>query len=236
MTDTRWWRGTPSPAAEVLLFCLPHAGAGAAAYREWAFGPRIGVEPVLLPGRETRITEDPTPDPTRVAAAIAQRADRPYAIFGHSMGARLGFHAVRELRRMGAPMPLRLFVSAARPPDTELDRRYSHLADDELFDAVTELGGMPAELAEHDELRALVLPILRADLAWLEACEPADEAPLPVPIVALSADGDSIASPEYVAGWARHTSAGFRQVTFAGGHFYLEEHLPAIIALIRDEI
>ncbi|HEY0697125.1 MAG TPA: thioesterase domain-containing protein, partial [Micromonospora sp.] len=95
-----WFVSTGTrPDAPTQLFCLPYAGAGAGAFRLWpaAIGPDVEVLPVQLPGRENRIMEDPRFTVAEVAAAIAERADRPYGIYGHSMGGRLGFEVVREL-------------------------------------------------------------------------------------------------------------------------------------------
>ena len=40
----------------------------------------------------------------------------PFALFGHSMGALVGFELARALRRRRLPAPERLFVSAFRAP------------------------------------------------------------------------------------------------------------------------
>jgi len=225
--------------SKVVLYCLPHAGAGAVAFHGWqsALGSAVRVEAVRLPGREARLAEnDPTPDPLAIAARIAAEVDGPYAIFGHSMGALLGFEAVRELRRLGAPMPLRLFVSAARPPGTPLDVLYSPMPDEEFLAAIGDMGGMPPEVAAHEELRAVFLPILRADTAWLEAYRPADEPPLPVPIVALCGQDDTVAGPGLMAGWAAHSAVGYSQFLFPGGHFYVDGQLAEVAALIRTSL
>jgi hypothetical protein len=45
--------------ARVRLFCLPHAGSGSAAFYRWKrLLPGIDVCPVLLPGREMRLSEE----------------------------------------------------------------------------------------------------------------------------------------------------------------------------------
>jgi surfactin synthase thioesterase subunit len=238
VTASRWFRGDADPLAGILLFCLPYAGAGIGAYRQWPalLAPDVSVQAVMLPGRGLRIREDPRPDPIALAAAITERADRPFAIFGHSMGARLGFEVTRELRRKGAPMPMMLLVSAARPPHAPLESRYSDLPDDEFLAAVAALDGMLPELTENAELKELALAVLRADFGWLEDYQPADEEPLPVPIVAFAADRDPIAPAEIMAGWAQHTSAGWRQHALPGGHFFLGEDLVIAADRVRAEL
>jgi medium-chain acyl-[acyl-carrier-protein] hydrolase len=83
----------PNPRAALRLFCFPYAGGGARIYSAWPqnLPPSFEVCAVQLPGRETRMREQPfralTPAVEAVAAAIEPYLDRPFAFFGHSMGA-----------------------------------------------------------------------------------------------------------------------------------------------------
>ncbi|MGO8777296.1 MAG: thioesterase II family protein [Terracidiphilus sp.] len=84
-----WFPGVAA-AQGARLFCFPYAGGGSAAFAGWR-GRLPGVCPVLLPGRESRTAEAPfermAPLVQALAAAIAPYLDRPFAFFGHSMGA-----------------------------------------------------------------------------------------------------------------------------------------------------
>lgn len=231
----RWFVTAPNPNAGVLLFCLPYAGGGASAYRDLARAvpPAIGVLPLQLPGREGRIAEPPGFDAAAVADAIEARADRPYAIYGHSMGGRLGFEAIRELRRRGAALPYALLVGASKPPDSVEPLASLARADDTaLIDRVMKLGGVPPEVFEEPELRELVLPVFRADFAWIDCYRYVEEDPLPVPVVAIAGADDPDTPPELMAGWARHTSAGYTRVVLPGGHFFLHDKLADLVAVI----
>jgi surfactin synthase thioesterase subunit len=237
------WLSSPSPrpTADVRLFCLPYAGAGASVFHAWpaAFGPRVEVVTVHLPGRESRFREPPEIDPVRVADAIAVAADRPYAIFGHSMGARIGFDVVRELRRRGRPLPERLYVSGARPPDAPQDGPFdglSRAADHELIDRLSEAGGIPDAVRAVPELVELFLPTLRADLAWLDRYEFVEEAPLPVPLVVFAGTHDQVAREDQMAGWHRLSEADATVHTLPGGHFFLADQLPAIARVIESDL
>src|SRR5881398_82569 len=83
----------PNPRANVRLFCFPYAGGGASIFRTWANDVPTGVEvcPVQLPGRESRLIEQPftrlSPLVQALAQAISPYLDVPFAFFGHSMGA-----------------------------------------------------------------------------------------------------------------------------------------------------
>ncbi|MFI7249291.1 thioesterase domain-containing protein [Micromonospora chalcea] len=229
------------PEAPVRLFCLPYAGAGASAFRRWAseFGESVDVTPVQLPGRENRITEDPRFSVADVADAIASRADRPYAIYGHSMGGRLGFDVVRELRRTGRPLPLRLYVGGARAPHVRTPGPFDGLSragDDELLRRLGEGGGLPAELLDHPELVELLLPLLRADFGRVDDYRHVPGEPLPVPIVAFAGRTDRAVTRDQNAAWAEHTAAGFTLHELDGGHFFLHDRLPELAALIRADL
>ncbi|RQW85219.1 MULTISPECIES: thioesterase domain-containing protein [Micromonospora] len=229
------------PEAPVRLFCLPYAGAGASAFRRWAseFGESVDVTPVQLPGRENRITEDPRFSVAEVADAIASRADRPYAIYGHSMGGRLGFDVVRELRRTGRPLPLRLYVGGARAPHVRTPGPFdglSQASDDELLRRLGEGGGLPAELLDHPELVELLLPLLRADFGRVDDYRHVPGEPLPVPIVAFAGRTDRAVTRDQNAAWAEHTAAGFTLHELDGGHFFLHDRLPELAALIRADL
>ncbi|WP_432906763.1 thioesterase domain-containing protein [Micromonospora matsumotoense] len=229
------------PQAPVQLFCLPYAGGGASAFRRWQseIGPDVEVLPVQLPGRENRIGEDPTFTVAEVAAVVADRADRPYAIYGHSMGGRVGFEVVRELRRTGRELPLRLHVGGARAPHVTAASLFdglSQVTDEELLRRLAAGGGLPAGLLDHPELVELLLPLLRADFGRVDSYRYAPEAPLPVPVVAFGGRDDRAVSREHSAGWAEHTAAGFVLHELDGGHFFLHDRLPELLGLIRADL
>ncbi|WP_405093918.1 lantibiotic dehydratase [Micromonospora sp. NBC_01392] len=237
-----WFASTGSrPEAPVQLFCLPYAGAGASAFRHWpaAFGPDVEVLPVQLPGREKRISEDPHFTVAEVTDAIAARADRPYAIYGHSMGGRLGFDVVRKLRRTGRPLPLRLYVGGARAPHITEPGGFiglSRVSDDELLRRLSDGGGLPAEAFNHPELLELMLPLLRADFGRVDDYRHVPEDPLPVPIVAFGGDADAAVTRAQTAAWGEHTAAGFTMHELSGGHFFLHDRLAEMAALIRADL
>jgi surfactin synthase thioesterase subunit len=238
----RWFAAPPRPRTLAMLFCLPYAGAGTSAFQGWAaaLGPDVDVQPVVLPGRQARIAEPPGIDVAALASALAARADRPYAIYGHSLGARLGFEAVRELRRRGGPLPLRLYVGGCRPPEMagppDPYAGLSRLGEEELVARLAGLGGMPEALLAEPELLDLVLPAVRADFAWLDGYRYRPEPPLPVPIVAFAGDADPVATPLDMRGWARHTSAGFSLRTEPGDHFFLHPRREPLAAAVRADL
>jgi surfactin synthase thioesterase subunit len=244
--DDTWhqhWFLTPirRPQAATQLFCLPYAGGGASAYRRWpvALGADIEVHAVRLPGRESRIGEPPEVDPAALAAAIAECADRPYALFGHSMGGRLCFEVVRHLRTCGATLPERIYVSACRPPDVTtkgpLDG-LSRVSDDELVARLMANGSLPAQIAAEPDVLDLFLPVLRADFSWLDNYTYLAQPALPVAIVGFAGTHDRAVPADQMPGWQRHTTAGFSLHMLPGDHFFLHERLAELAALIRSDL
>ncbi|MER7475272.1 thioesterase domain-containing protein, partial [Micromonospora sp. NPDC000018] len=231
-------RRDPAP---VQLFCLPYAGGGASVFRRWqdGLGTDVEVLPVQLPGRENRISEDPEFRVADVASAIADRVRGPYAIYGHSMGGRVGFEVVRELRRAGRPLPLRLYVGGARAPHVTAASLFDGLSgvdDDELLRRLGAGGGLPAELLAHPELVELLLPLLRADFGRVDSYRYTPGEPLPVPIVAFSGRHDRAVAREHSDAWREHTAAGFTLHEIDGGHFFLNDRLPELLAAIRADL
>ncbi|MEV0972898.1 thioesterase II family protein [Microtetraspora glauca] len=241
----RWFRcPRPLPQAALRLFCLPYAGAGAGVFHPWpaALAPDVEVLGVQLPGRENRIVEPAEIDLAELAAAVtdATTSDgRPYALYGHSLGARLAFELIRALRRGGASLPVRLYVGAARAPHLTGSATFdglSRVPDDELLARVVAGGGVPEAVAGEPELLELLLPTLRADFTWLDDYVYEPEAPLPVPIRAVSGTLDRAVSMEQMAGWERHTSAGFVLHHVEGGHFFLQDRQADLIALLSADL
>lgn len=218
-------------AARVRLVCLPFAGGGAGAFRTWADGlpPTVEVCAVQPPGRETRFGERPY---TRLAPLVASLAevlvplfDVPVAVYGHSMGALAAFELARELRRRGGPAPLRLIVSGRVAPHVPPRREPLHVLPDAEFRAeLKRLNGTPAAVLDHDELMQVFLPVLRADFAAHETYEFREEPPLDCPILAATGAQDTLAPPEELDGWRRHTRAAFEARVLPGDHFFIQTH------------
>lgn len=230
MTDTQFSRpwlpfGSGPADADARLFCLPFAGGGASNFAAWRNRfPGIGVAPVQYPGHETRIDEVPLQSIDRMVTALADAItpllDRPYLLFGYSMGAKLAFALTKLLASRGFPQPACLMVAAHVPPDrTSGAVRAIGLPDSEFKQVLRAYGGMPEELLDDEDFCAMALPVMRADFAM--AVQGVDLAPVDCPVVAYAGIHDAAAGRSEMAGWQRFTRAGFRLREFDGGHFFL---------------
>lgn len=211
------------------LFCLPHAGAGTSAYNIWKrFLPtEIEVCPVQIPGRETRLSEPSCTDCEEliegITMGIAESLDKPYAIFGHSMGALLVLDLAQSLRSQGLREPNYLFVSGRNATHVPMKHGSIHkMEDDEFLSALaTRYGGMPREILDTPELLEVYLPILRADLTLLETHTYRNRDPLECPIAAFAGKDDTNVSREGLEAWGEHTTGNFESRWLEGDHFYL---------------
>src|SRR5579872_4769208 len=93
-TTDAWIRGfRPNPRATLRLYCFPYAGGTSMIYRNWqsSLPDCVEVCPVHLPGRGGRHHEPPytnlSPLVEAVGAALLPHLGKPFAFFGHSMGA-----------------------------------------------------------------------------------------------------------------------------------------------------
>jgi len=234
----------PRPAARTRLYCIPQAGGGAAAFRTWSAGLPEDVEQrsVQLPGREDRLKDAPqhsvTPIVAELADALIPELDRPYAIFGHSMGALIGFELVRELRRRGAPAAGRLFASAFRAPQVPRREAAIHeLSDEEFVEEVNRrYDAVPQMVRENQELMDLVLPGLRADIAVCDSYEYVEGEPLACPISVFGGEQDRQVGREDLAGWEAQTTGGCSLTMFPGEHFFHQSEQAAVLAAIAAGI
>jgi medium-chain acyl-[acyl-carrier-protein] hydrolase len=207
--------------ADWRLFCLPHAGAGASVYRTWARNiPRtIDVVPIQIPGRENRLSEPLAYDAAPLAAELAEDLlplfDRPFAFFGHSLGAALALEICRVLAERWSLAPQFVFVSGRKPCPVP-----ASLPSDEILRAAIRRRFNNSDIAEQGEIVSLLLPILRADLTVASSVQP--YARLSCPMAAVAGEDDPHVAPRDLAQWESFTTGQVIVRMFPGGHLYLE--------------
>jgi surfactin synthase thioesterase subunit len=232
----------PRPEARLRLYCLPYAGSGAGLYRPWSeqLDERIEVRAISLPGRERRFVEPALTSVKELAsllvAALRPALDPPFAIFGHSLGALIGFETARLLAATG-DAPVRLLVSGARAPDQpNVGGDFHRMPDDEFKRGVGRLGGTPPELLAHQDFLEMMLPTLRADFTAAETYHHEVGAGQPFPITAFGGDRDPIVKPANLERWSAHTTAGFRMHVLPGDHFFVTSARAQLLELVRREL
>ncbi|MET9854942.1 alpha/beta fold hydrolase [Streptomyces sp. NPDC006450] len=223
----------PAPAAPVRLVCFPHAGGSAPFYFPVSrtLSPDVDVLAIQYPGRQDRRTEPCVDDVGRLAdlvtAELLPYADRPLALFGHSLGATLAFEVAVRLEAAGI-VPLWLFASGRRAPSRSRQEQVHELPDELLVANLKRLSGTDPVLLADPELLATVLPALRSDYRAAETYRYQEGPPLASPILVLTGDEDPEVDLEEAKSWAEHTTGAFEVQVYSGGHFYLTDHAAAV--------
>ena len=233
----------PHPNARCRLYCLPYAGGGAAVFRTWPRSLPADVEvcTIHLPGREMRFAE---PRFTSIAKLVQTLApiilphlQKPFAMFGYSMGGLIAFELLRELRRLHAPVPVRLFVAAHQAPQiVEAHLPIHGLPEPEFVEELQQrYGGFPGDALNNQEIRDIFIPLLRADVEMIETYQYRSEPPLDCPISVFGGQSDSIAETDLRAWQQQSTQPVFVQV-FKGSHFFMHTAQADLLAVISRQL
>lgn len=240
-----WLLRFPRPDAPRRLFCFAYAGGHGGVFASWRerLGTDVEVIGMQLPGHGARLAEAPRTELLDVAAeaarVIAAEDDpRPYALFGHSLGAVLAFETARRLAGLRSTRPSHLFVSACEGPRGlgYTDKSLHLLPDDALVQRLREFNGTPPEVLGHQALMRLMLPILRADFAMLGSYRYREAGPLDVPMTIFGGRHDHTTPADVLESWVDETTRRARTVWIDGDHFFINSHRDALLGEIRRDL
>ena len=233
----------PSAGAKLRLFCFPFAGGGASFYRNWAqeLPADIDVCPIQLPGRETRMREKSltriTPLINEITTALLPWLDKPYCLFGHSMGALVVFELARQLVTVHKSKPEHLLVSGFNAPQLEYKSALRHdLPEKEFIAELSRMEGTPKEVLESPELMQLLLPLLRSDCAVCDFYTYENLPALDCPISVYGGAGDHETPLAGLDAWRVQTSSAFNCKLFDGGHFFLHSARQEFLSHLASEL
>ena len=157
-----------------------------------------------------------------IAPFLLPYLDKPFAFFGHSMGALVSFELARLLHKEYKCSPSHLFVSGRRAPQVpDPDPPIHTLPNSEFLQELRRLNGTPEAVLQNDELMQLLLPTLRADFAVLETYVYTPQPLLDYPITAFGGLQDPEVCCEVLEAWRDQTRAAFSLHKFPGDHFFL---------------
>jgi len=254
----------PNPAANVRLFCFPFAGGGSAVYRLWneRIGPSVEVIAVEPPGRLARVDEAPVKDvhdfAAQAAEAMTPLLDKPFALFGHCLGGLTMYETTRQLERAAEKLPIHMFVSGSRPPDLiDQDGPFERLLQDrllrnKLYDPFLPIHEQPEEvfvdvirlfridsteqMLKSPELRALVLPVVRAEFEMAFKYRYRQETGWKFPITCFKGEDDLYVTRADILSWSRFTTSSFQVHIRQGEHFLLVDDRDFLVRTISRDI
>lgn len=244
MSELAWLiRPQPNPRARMRLFCFAYAGGNAYIFNDWARGLPAHVElcAVQLPGRGKRLREAlfkrMQPLVETLSQDIKPFLDKPFAFFGHSLGAMVSFELACSLRRKQERVPVHLFMSGHRAVQLPSeDPRTYDLPEDQFIKELHRLNGTPKEVLENAELLQLLLPTLRADFEVVETYEYVSEPPFQLPITTFGGLDDNEHTWAELNAWRDQTTSVFRLHMLPGDHFFLHTQRDGILRIINREL
>ncbi len=234
---TSWEPLKAAPEPRRLLFVAPHVGGGAATGRDLArnLPDDWAVYGLVLPGRDRRIAEPVTWafDATVTAAAdgleeVAARNPGASVLgLGQCSGAWLMYAILaRAASRLGTRAQLMVAVSQGA---WHLPRQHPDLpaSSDDLWAQLVASGDAHPAVAENEDARDLLEPVIRADYAAVSGFPMAAD-PLNIPLLAIVGSEDREVDRSVAQSWADYaTRLELEEV--AAGHFPLRE-TPAAVA------
>jgi surfactin synthase thioesterase subunit len=231
----------------VDLVCLPHAGGNALLYRRWAqtLPAHVRVLAQDSPGHGALRTMTPVTRWPELTDALATRviaqldANVPFAVMGHSMGALAGIELVREIERRTGRQPIWFGASACVAPARRVhESHWLTCSTDTMIAQLRKLGGTHEALLGDREFMEFMLPVLRADFhlcGTYARQSPIHELPCPIDVF-IGRNDSATSNSDDVDAWAKHTNARCTVHRFDGGHFFIEERLDDVLAIVASSL
>lgn len=218
------------------LFLLHFAGGSIYSF-EFLKSNFIDFEmiPIELPGRGKRVKEKLiTTYKEAIHDIFPQIKEKlngePFIIYGHSLGSSLGLGVTDLLEKDNTP-PQCLIVSGNAGPGILASTKRSDLERTDFIAMLNELGGLPVELLQSDELLDFVIPILRADFKIVEENLFAENILINTPIIAVMGNLEKYV--DQINNWKKHTTSEFKSYVLKGHHFFIHNNVDRLIEIFE---
>ncbi|KWZ67251.1 thioesterase II family protein [Bacillus altitudinis] len=221
----------------IQLICFPFAGGYSASYRPLFEQLKDTAEVTAAepPGHGTNLMPLET-SIDRLAElykeGLTGKLNRPFILFGHSMGGLVVYRLTQLLEREGID-PAAVVISAIQPPQTKR-QILTHLSNEAFVQHIAEMGGIPKELLENKPMMDYFTPSLRADYQALESFQHTDKTIIESPVYLLNGKQDKKCI-EDADGWLTWANA-IERTDFEGGHMYINTHLEQFAEHMRHVI
>lgn len=238
-----WLRTTnPVAAPRARVVCVPYAGGGATVFHKWAsqLPPDVEVRAAQLPRRQDRFAE---PALTRVSAivlALEEALDAlppaPTVLYGHSLGALVAFELARALQARGQT-PRALIVAAkgaAQLPNP--NPKLTGISKQGFLEAMHVRYGTPWNVLNSEDLMALALPSLQADMEAFETYEFVPGPLLEAPLYVLRGLKDTGVTTERVEAWGVLSKSAIVIHAVDAGHFFVDTHRDWVLERVAEVV
>ena len=228
------------------LFCFPYAGGSSAIFSQWKnhINPNIEIRAIELAGRGKRIHESLYKNFEEAVSDIFSlivyelEDNCKYALFGHSMGAKIAYELTQKILERGLPWPEHIFFSGRGAPYIKgrHEKKYHKLPDNEFKEEVLKLGGTPKEFFENTELLEVFLPLLKNDFKLADRDEEEKKIKLLPCDISVFLGKDEELTPEQADSWKNYTSGNCTIHYFNGGHFFINEKVEEVVQKINKTV
>lgn len=231
----------PRPAATMRIFCFPYAGGSARTYMNWykSLPEHIEIVAVQPPGRGARLMEDLFSDMDSLIAELIQLIpkylDKPYILFGHSLGSRVAFELLTNIVKLQLPLPIHFIASGSKGPQLQTRNEITHtLSDSAFIQKLTKLNGTPKEVLENKELMDIFLPLLRADFKLSETYRYTGDIQIDCPLSIFTGDQDIDINDNDLNGWSQFFNKNSTIYPIPGDHFFIDRNATLVIKKINE--
>ncbi len=232
------------PMASQRLVLFPHAGAGASTYQRWPdfFSDDIELYALQLPGREERLEEEPFHEWGKMFATLKEALltlpATPVSFYGHSLGAVIAFEAASFFAETFPSRLRHLFVSGRAWPggNKEAPIHIPSLTDQTFLTFMENRFGNAGPAMANEEIRDMVLPVLRADVELLLSHQYHSTAKLPVPLSVFHGSTDPSTNDGNLAGWKSETASQCHFFEINGDHFFPVSHEEEVARLVARQL
>ncbi|SHO52314.1 thioesterase II family protein [Anaerocolumna xylanovorans] len=230
----------------IRLFCFHYAGGSAVYFSKWKeyLNPTIDVCAVQLPMREHRINESMPGSIQEIAHLFVRDTtelfDKPFILFGHSMGAIIAYEVARKLEKLYGKKAQKLIVSGCAAPSCpdhiSSKKDVMKMSVEELCLLLRDYGQISAQLMENQDFLDYYIPIIRNDFHLCQQYSLGEVHSVDSPIIALTGDNDPfIKEKEDINEWMNFTNKGFESLSFPGQHFFIDDNAEKILKIISSE-
>lgn len=226
----------PNVNADLRLICFPYAGGNASTYMSWVQSLPANVELVIVqaPGRGMRMCEPAFTDMQDLVSDLMKSMpkvlNKPYILFGHSLGSRIAFELMSQLKTFSYALPQHFIASGSRGPHIKSNKKpIFHLDEPEFIAELKKLSGTPVDVLENKELMELFLPLLRADFEIADKYCYAATADFNCPISVLGGEDDIEISLLQLESWGELFTSKPEVYLLPGNHFFIDSNKDLVL-------
>ena len=242
MFDKNWFMSIRHiQNANITIICFPYGGGGASAFWSWRkLGIQSDIYALKLPGRESRIAEDPICSRTQlidlIVDALPSTWVHPIVFYGHSMGAGIAFQTILELKKRHRQVPYLLIASGREPPHYEPKNPVYDLDDEQLIVYLQKLGGIRDNIPKDSDFINQYIPKIRADYQLNSSLSIKASIQLPLHISIINGADDRLINLDTLQEWEMYTTYRLDSTLMSGGHFFIAEYFDKFITVIEQHI